>query len=140
LRRGKVPLFLAVEMKKYLFSHSFVAEDGEDRSSYMEPTMDNKNVRNDKRNHRKHQRQDFPYAVVEYVLNSDTTNGIFIGFTLNVSESGLCLYTPKLLNVAQEIVIKGNCLVSSQIATVRWIEKYDDFFYKIGLSFNNVHY
>ena len=101
---------------------------------------DNKNIRNDKKNHRKHQRQDFPYAVVEYVLNPYSTNGTFIGFTLNLSDSGLCLYTTKLLNAMQEIVIKGNGLVSSQIATVRWIEKYDDVFYKIGLSFNNGHY
>ena len=97
---------------------------------------DNKNIRNDKKNHRKHQRQDFPYAVVEYVLNPDSTDETFIGFTLNRSDSGLCFYTPKLLNVMQEVVMKGNCLGSSQIATVRWIEKYDDFFYKIGLSFN----
>jgi hypothetical protein len=117
-----------------------VAENGEDLSSYMEPIMDNINIRNNRKNHRKHQRQDFPYAVGEYVLNPDSTNGTFIGFSLNLSDTGLCFYTSKLLNVMQEVVIKGNGLVSSQIATVRWIEKYDDFFYKVGLSFNNGDY
>ncbi|HYA12690.1 MAG TPA: PilZ domain-containing protein [Thermodesulfovibrionales bacterium] len=84
---------------------------------------------------RKHRRQDFSYAVVEYVLNSDNIHETFIGFTLNVSNSGLCLYTPKSLSEGQKIIIKSNLPTTSKTALVRWIEKYDDVFYKVGLVF-----
>jgi hypothetical protein len=84
---------------------------------------------------RKHRRQDFSYAVVEYVLISNSTHETFIGFTLNVSVSGLCLYTPKLLAEGQKITIKSTIPTSSKTAMVRWIEKYDDVFYKVGLVF-----
>ena len=94
-----------------------------------------KNSRNEIKYQRKHQRQDNPYPVVEYVLNPDTTHETFVGFILNVSGSGLCLYTSKLLNVEQEIIIKSNFPVSFKTATVRWIEKYDEVFYRVGLEF-----
>jgi hypothetical protein len=84
---------------------------------------------------RKQRRQDFSYAVVEYVLNSDNIHETFIGFTLNVSNSGLCLYTPKLLSEGQKIIIKSNLPTPSKTALVRWIKKYDNVFYKVGLVF-----
>jgi len=98
-------------------------------------TLDAKDDANKIKDKRKHRRQDFSYAVVEYVLNSNTTHETFIGFTLNVSISGLCLYTPKLLGEGQEITIKSTIPSTSKTAIVRWIEKYDDVFYKIGLVF-----
>jgi len=98
-------------------------------------TLDAKDDANKIKDKRKHRRQDFSYAVVEYVLNSNTTHETFIGFTLNVSISGLCLYTSKLLEEGQEITIKSTIPSTSKTAIVRWIEKYDDVFYKIGLVF-----
>lgn len=101
----------------------------------MGSPLDTKNDGNKIKDQRKHQRRDFSYAVVEYVLNSDTTHEILIGFTLNFSDSGMCLYTPKLLNEGQKIIIKSNFPDSSKTAIVKWIEKYDDVFYKVGLVF-----
>jgi len=95
-------------------------------------TKDNGNKIRDKR---KNLRQDFSYAVLEYVLNSGNNHEAYIGFTLNVSESGLCIYTPKLLNEGQKITIRGAYPIPSKIAVVKWIEKYDDVFYKVGLVF-----
>jgi len=101
----------------------------------MGSTLDAKDDGNKIKDKRKHRRQDFSYAVVEYVLNSDTTHETFIGFTLNVSISGLCLYTPKLIEEGQTITIKSAIPATSKTAMVRWIEKYDDVFYKVGLVF-----
>ncbi len=101
----------------------------------MGSTLDAKNDGSKLKDNRRHRRQDFSYAVVEYVLNSNSTHETFIGFTLNVSISGLCLYTPKLLAEGQEITIKSTIPTSSNAAMVKWIEKYDDVFYKVGLVF-----
>ncbi len=85
---------------------------------------------------RKHPRKDFPYAVLEFALDHDTTYKTFIGFTLNLSASGLCFYTPERLNKGQEIVIKSNFPDFSKKATVCWIKKYNSAFYKLGLIFS----
>ena len=101
----------------------------------MGSTLDAKDDGSKIKEKREHRRQDFSYAVVEYVLNSNSTHETFIGFTLNVSNSGLCLYTPKLLSEGQKIIIKSTFPTPSKSAMVRWIERYDDVFYKIGLVF-----
>ncbi len=98
-------------------------------------SSDTKNSRNQIMDQRKYQRNDFSYTVVEYVLHPDTTYEIYIGLTLNLSGSGLCLYTPKLLKEGQVIIIKSTIPQLSQKATVCWIEKYDSFYYKVGLEF-----
>ncbi|MEW6570211.1 MAG: PilZ domain-containing protein [Nitrospirota bacterium] len=82
---------------------------------------------------RKQSREDFSFTVVEYILPETTEK--FIGFTLNLSRSGLCLYTPKLLKKGQEIIIKSDFPLISKKATVCWSEKYDAFYYKVGLEF-----
>lgn len=97
-------------------------------------SSDTKNSRNQIMDQRKYQRNNFSHTVVEYVLHPDTTYEIFIGFTLNLSGSGLCLYTPKLLKEGQVIIIKGYIPQLSK-ATVCWIEKYDSLYYKVGLEF-----
>jgi len=84
---------------------------------------------------RKHQRREFLYSSAEYILQPDTTHEIFIGFTLNFSDSGLCLLTPNLLKEGQEIIIKSNFPPLLKKATIRWIEKYDNVFHKAGLEF-----
>jgi hypothetical protein len=101
----------------------------------MGSTLDAKDDGSKIKDKREHRRQDFSYSVVEYVLNPENTHETFIGFTLNVSNSGLCLYTPKPLKEGQKIIIKGNLPTPSKNAMVRWIEKYDDVFYKVGLVF-----
>lgn len=106
-------------------------KENQDMGSKVDIKDDGSKIK-DKREHR---RQDFSYAVVEYVLNSNSTHETFIGFTLNVSSSGLCLYTPKLVTEGQTIIIKSTFPTPSKTAMVRWIEKYDDVFYKVGLIF-----
>jgi hypothetical protein len=84
---------------------------------------------------RKHFRYDFPYETVEYVLNPKANMGIFIGFVMNLSGSGLCLKTPKLLEKGENIIIKSLLFTTSRLAVVRWIHREDSTYYQVGLEF-----
>ena len=83
---------------------------------------------------RKEERQDYPYEI-EYVTDPLTTYEIFKAVAVNISNSGLCLYTSTPLSEGQEITIKSTIPAPSQTAVVRWIEKLNDFYYKVGLQF-----
>lgn len=80
-------------------------------------------------------RCDFPFPVLEYSLNPSIDCGTFIGFTINISDSGLCIKTPKLLDLGQKIIIKSLLFTVSRTAVVRWVERLEDGFYKVGLEF-----
>ncbi len=84
---------------------------------------------------RDNSRYDFPFPVLEYNLNPSTDCGTFIGFTVNISDSGLCIKTSKLLDIGQKIIIKSLLFTISRKAVVRWVEHLDDGFYKVGLEF-----
>jgi len=83
---------------------------------------------------RKEERQEYPYEI-EYVTDPLTTYEIFKAVAVNISNSGLCLYTSTPLTEGQEITIKSTIPAPSQIAVVRWIEKLNNFYYKVGLQF-----
>jgi hypothetical protein len=71
---------------------------------------------------------------VEFCLDlfsQDTFNG----FIENISESGMCLITTKLLDIGQELTINTNIFLPSHTATICWIEQNDDGSYKFGLKF-----
>lgn len=81
---------------------------------------------------RRHIRYDCFYHVVEYYAKS--SDEVFKGVTINISNSGLCLHILKPLCIGQEIKIKRTPSISYQPATVRWIKKTDDNLYNVGLS------
>lgn len=82
---------------------------------------------------RKEERKDYPHEI-EFVTDPLTTYEIFKAVAVNISKSGLCIYTSKPLSKGQKITIKST-MPSSQTAVVRWIQKLNDFYYKIGLQF-----
>src|SRR4030042_4731612 len=98
-------------------------------------SSDKKNSNNLTENRRKDQRKDFSYIVLEFVLHPDTTYEIFVGYTLNLSNAGLCIYTSAVLTAGQAIILKSDDPPLYKKAAVRWVEKYDSFFYKVGLEF-----
>jgi PilZ domain len=59
----------------------------------------------------------------------------FHGLILNISESGLCLYTSNSLNVGQELIIKTTLRAPVVKATIRWVRKYRDDLFRIGATF-----
>jgi hypothetical protein len=77
-------------------------------------------------------RYDYFHHMIEYYAKS--SDEVFKGVTINISNSGLCLQILKPLSVGQEIKIKRAPSISYQPATIRWIKKTDDNLYKVGLS------
>jgi hypothetical protein len=84
-------------------------------------------------NRRKHKRK-VKMGTIEYVIVPSTTNEAFDGALVNVSESGLCILTNDPLNKGQQIRITDNGQTINKSAVVRWTEKYNDLYYKVGLE------
>lgn len=95
-----------------------------------------KNTRNEIKKDAGYKKQPFSHTAVEYILHPDTTYRIFLGFTQNLSDSGLCLYTTNCLKKGQEIIVKSCFPYFYKKATVCWVEKYDSFYYRVGLEFS----
>ena len=96
---------------------------------------DEKNSNSLTANRRKDQRKEFSYIVLEFVLHPDTAYEIFVGYSLNLSDAGMCIYTSTVLKTGQEIILKSDQPRLYKKAAVRWVERYDSFFYKVGLEF-----
>jgi hypothetical protein len=98
-------------------------------------SSDEKKSNNLTENRRKDVRKDFSYIVLEFVLHPDTTYEIFVGYTLNLSNTGLCIYTSAVLKTGQTVILKSDTPPLYKKAVVRWVDRYDSFFYKVGLEF-----
>ncbi len=111
--------FLRRDKKEDLLKTVFMVETGHEKSF----------------DRRSHSRYDFPFPVLEYYLNPPAGCETFIGFTIDISDSGLCIKTSKLLDLNQKILIKSLLFSASRKAMVRWVENFDNGFYKVGLEF-----
>jgi len=87
-----------------------------------------------KTDQRKDLRYSFPYTI-EYVLDPHTSDKIFKGLVVNISNSGLCLCIFQHLAEGQKIIIKSILPTSCQKAIVRWVNKYDNDSYLAGFKF-----
>jgi len=83
---------------------------------------------------RRHPRYDFSDAV-ELRVNPSGLSETHSGLILNVSESGLCIYTCDPLSVGQDLTIKTSLRAPVLKATIRWVRKYRDDLFKIGVMF-----
>jgi len=72
---------------------------------------------------------------IEYFLIPSIISKTFNGLITDISDSGVCLLTTSQLKDRQRIIIEDKSCSSEKVAIVRWSEKYDDMFYKIGLEF-----
>jgi hypothetical protein len=72
---------------------------------------------------------------IEYFLVPSIIEKTFDGLITDISDNGACLLTTSQLKDRQRIIIEDKSCSSEKIAIVRWSEKYDDMFYKIGLEF-----
>jgi predicted P-loop ATPase/GTPase len=69
---------------------------------------------------------------IEYSLCSDEKKETRTGYSFNVNNPWLCLYTSDdLLRVGQELNLYNGAPEYSQKAIVRWIEKLDDYYFVI---------
>ena len=72
---------------------------------------------------------------IEYFLVPSIIGKTFDGLIMDISDSGVCLLTTSQLKDRQRIIIEDKSCSSEKVAIVRWSEKHDDMFYKIGLEF-----
>jgi PilZ domain len=83
---------------------------------------------------RRYRRSIFP-STIEYEIRAQASGEKFKGVAVNISESGLCLYTSDVLEEGQEIAIKSVLPVPSRAASVRWIKSLNEDLCKVGLMF-----
>jgi hypothetical protein len=80
----------------------------------------------------------YPFLTsVGYQCESDCSRSIFNGMSVNMSQSGMCLYlfeSPCLVEGCT-INLAGDTLMKSRRGSIRWITKVEDGFYKVGLQF-----
>jgi hypothetical protein len=72
---------------------------------------------------------------VHFYFVNDSPGEIHLGTTLNISTSGMCVYTLNRLNEGERIIIRDEDLLLSRTATVRWVKNYGENFCKAGLMF-----
>jgi len=70
---------------------------------------------------------------VEFSSPSEQGEELLIGTTINISNSGLCLYSYVPLREGQEITIKGAFRAGHRTYTVRWVNKLLEDFFMVGL-------
>ncbi len=83
---------------------------------------------------RRHPRFEFS-EIVHYSQSGADTGKSVCAVSINISESGVCLYTPESINVGDNVFIKTSLKNPHVKATVRWVKKYLDDLYKAGFMF-----
>jgi c-di-GMP-binding flagellar brake protein YcgR len=84
---------------------------------------------------RKHSRYPFPEKI-NYVCGNGATSDILRGITVNISDSGMCLYLFKNHREGQEITILSDLPIQSRKATIRWINNFRERFFTAGIMFS----
>jgi hypothetical protein len=72
---------------------------------------------------------------VRFCFANDSPGELRLGTTINISTTGMCLYTLNRLKEGQSIVIRDEALLVSKKATVRWVKRYGEKFCRAGLMF-----
>lgn len=83
---------------------------------------------------REYRRCVFP-STLEYVMKPEAGGRTFKGVALNISESGICIYTSNELEEGQVVSIISVLPVPSRKAVVRWTRSLNEDVCKAGLMF-----
>jgi hypothetical protein len=83
---------------------------------------------------RQEQRYSF-HSTVDYILIHGAAAEVHKGITIDISDTGLGLYLFDPLPEGRTIIIQSALPVGSRTATVCWIKKESEDFYKSGLRF-----
>lgn len=69
---------------------------------------------------------------IQYTVHSDTNQRIHTGFSLNINNPWLCLYTSdNRLRIGQELLLQNLQQEASRKAVVRWVEKFESYYFVI---------
>jgi Tfp pilus assembly protein PilZ len=72
---------------------------------------------------------------IKYFLAPSIIEKTYDGVVTDISDTGACLLTTSLLKDRQRLIILDESASSEKAVIVRWSQKYDDMFYKIGVEF-----
>lgn len=84
---------------------------------------------------RRHDRYEYEDVKVEYSLSTFSEDEIFEAAVVNYSQTGLCILSRNSLEEGELITIRNFLNFTCQDAKVIWVEKTDEDYYRIGLSF-----
>ena len=73
--------------------------------------------------------------VIRFSLNSSSPKEIFTGLSINISDSGMCLYSADRLREGEELMLHDNLPVKYQKARVVWVKRYLAGLHKAGMEF-----
>ncbi len=74
------------------------------------------------------------FSSIEFALQTEHGEELLIGTSINISNSGLCIYSYVPLSVGQEITIKNAFPSRNRTCTVRWMNRLLDDFFMVGLK------
>jgi hypothetical protein len=72
---------------------------------------------------------------IQFCFAEDFTGEVYLGTTINISNTGICLYTLCRLKEGDSIIIKDDVPPPYRRATVRWVKNYGAALCKAGLMF-----
>lgn len=75
-------------------------------------------------------------TAVEFGLKGEIPARTHIGAAVDISASGICMYTFDPFKEEDAIEILGDTTVPHRTATVRWAKECYKNFYRIGVAFN----
>ena len=84
---------------------------------------------------RRHGRSNY-LGTIRYCLNPHSDGRVLIGSGIDVSESGMCMFSSYPLKKDQGIIIKSKLPVPHQRAKVRWVKELGENWYQVGLEFS----
>lgn len=80
---------------------------------------------------------------IEYVTRDEHGGINFMhkslsGLTINVSDSGICIYARNPLQKGEELkIVKSAPPIGQRSATVKWVRKLNNELYKVGLMYTD---
>jgi hypothetical protein len=90
----------------------------------------------DSKGTRKHRRLHF-LSSVQYSMTSNAEKDTIFGAGIDISYSGMCMYTSWPLEKQQVIFIRTTLPVPYQTAEVKWVKECAASRYKVGLIFHS---
>jgi c-di-GMP-binding flagellar brake protein YcgR len=73
--------------------------------------------------------------IIEFCLNPTDITTTLQGTLVDISDSGMGLYSFQPLFAGQHITVRSTLPVPYQKAIVRWVKKYSEDLYRVGLMF-----
>lgn len=93
-------------------------------------------MRPEDQNKRRHPRRIFT-TTVQYSVAEPSSHTVVKGVTVNISSSGICLYTFSQHREGQKIkIINGVPINVEEEAVVKWVKKVNNNLYKMGCEFS----